>query len=297
MDTLTPQRWDLEYPVMTKTILAAATLALLASSAAYAADVYQPEPQPVYVDAPEVAVAEASGWYLRGDLGYNFNKLRGAKFFQGSNDTEANFTTASIKDSFWVGGGVGYQVNSYLRTDLTFDYMFKSDFKGSTSGTCGDGVGNPFVACSSSDVAAMRAYTLMANAYVDLGTYAYFTPYIGGGIGGSYVKWDKLRNTICDDPYSGGCYSEEHGGKGSWRFAYQLMAGASIDVTCNVKADLGYRFRHTMGGDMFGYASNGGPGYDKGFYSHSVHAGARYVFGGCETPVAYEPPPELPVYK
>lgn len=278
---------------MTKTILAAATAALLASSAAYAADVYQPEPQPAYVDAPEVAVAEASGWYLRGDLGYSFNKMRGAKYFQGGNDNEVDFTTSSIKDSFWVGGGVGYQVNSYLRTDLTFDYMFKSDFKGSTVGECS----SPLEPCTSSDIAAMKAYTLMANAYVDLGTYAYFTPYIGGGIGGSYVKWDKLRNTSCQDD-GGGCDpTVEHGGKGSWRFAYQLMAGASIDVTCNVKADVGYRFRHTLGGDMFGYASNGGPGYDKGFYSHSVHAGARYVFGGCETPVAYEPPPELPVYK
>ncbi len=282
---------------MTKTILAAATLALLASSAAYAADVYQPEPQPVYVDAPEVAVAEASGWYLRGDLGYNFNKLRGAKFFQGgSSADEASFTTSSIKDSFWVGGGVGYQVNSYLRTDLTFDYMFKSDFRGSTVGS-GAASGACVTACTSEDLSALRAYTLMANAYIDLGTYAYFTPYIGGGIGGSYIKWDKLRNTSCADDGSGCDTTVEHGGKGSWRFAYQLMAGASIDVTCNVKADLGYRFRHTMGGDMFGYASSGGPGYDKGFYSHSVHAGARYVFGGCETPVAYEPPPELPVYK
>ena len=278
---------------MTKTILAVATAALLASSAAYAADVYQPEPQPVYVDAPEVAVAEASGWYLRGDLGYSFNKLRGANYFQGSNNNQVDFATGSIKDSFWVGGGVGYQINSYLRTDLTFDYLAKADFNGSTRGTCGFSV----TPCTSADVSSMRAYTLMANAYVDLGTYAYFTPYIGGGIGGSYVKWDKLRNTSCADNGTGCDATVEHHGAGSWRFAYQLMAGASIDVTCNVKADVGYRFRHTAGGDMFGYALNGGPGYDKGFKSHSLHAGARYVFGGCETPVAYEPPVELPVYK
>jgi opacity protein-like surface antigen len=280
---------------MTKLILTAAAVAVLASSAAYAADLYQPEPQPAYVDAPEVTVAEASGWYLRGDLGYNFNKLRGANYFQGSNDTLTDFTTASIKDNFTVGAGVGYQVNSYLRTDLTFDYMFKSDFNGSTTGK-GAGGGACAVACTSSDLASMKAYTLMANAYVDLGSYAYFTPYVGAGIGGSYVKWDKLRNTSCADDGSGCDDTVEHGGKGSWRFAYQLMAGASIDVTCNVKADIGYRFRHTMGGDMFGYASNGGPGYDKGFYSHGVHAGARYVFGGCEEPVAYEPPQQI-VYK
>ncbi|ODS52480.1 MAG: hypothetical protein ABS40_18190 [Agrobacterium sp. SCN 61-19] len=278
---------------MTKTILAVATAALLASSAAYAADVYQPEPQPVYVDAPEVAVSEASGWYLRGDLGYSFNKRRGANYFQGSNGNQVDFATSSIKDSFWVGGGVGYQINSYLRTDLTFDYLTKADFNGSTRGECGFSA----TPCTSSDVSSMRAYTLMANAYVDLGTYAYFTPYIGGGIGGSYVKWDKLRNTSCADNGTGCDATVEHHGAGSWRFAYQLMAGASIDVTCNVKADVGYRFRHTAGGDMFGYALNGGPGYDKGFHSHSLHAGARYVFGGCETPVAYQPPVELPVYK
>ncbi|QRF50054.1 porin family protein [Rhizobium rosettiformans] len=278
---------------MTKTILAVATAALLASSAAYAADVYQPEPQPVYVDAPEVAVSEASGWYLRGDLGYSFNKLSGANYFQGSNNNQVDFATSSIKDSFWVGGGVGYQINSYLRTDLTFDYLTKADFNGSTRGSCGVSG-----ACTSRDITSMRAYTLMANAYVDLGTYAYFTPYIGGGIGGSYVKWDKLRNTSCADSNSSNCDATvEHHGAGSWRFAYQLMAGASIDVTCNVKADVGYRFRHTAGGDMFGYALSGGPGYDKGFHSHSLHAGARYVFGGCETPVAYQPPVELPVYK
>ncbi len=32
------------------------------------------------------------------------------------------------------------------------------------------------------------------------------------------------------------------------------MAGATIDVTCNLKADVGYRYRHVQGGDMFGYA-------------------------------------------
>lgn len=274
--------------------LAIALAGLSATTAVYAADAYQAEPQPMpQYDAPEVEVQEASGWYLRGDLGYNFQKLRGAEYFQGSNGNLVDFTTASIKDSFSVGGGVGYQHNNYLRTDLTFDYMAKSDFRGSTTGECGAGPGIP---CTSTDISAMRAYTLMANAYVDLGSYAYFTPYVGGGVGGSYVKWDNLNNTSCRDDGLGCDPSEEHGGRGSWRFAYQLMAGASIDVTCNVKADVGYRFRHTLGGDMFGFQNGGGPGYDKGFYSHGLHAGARYVFGGCAEPVAYEPPQQL-VYK
>lgn len=267
--------------------LAAATALLFSASAALSADIVQP--QPPLQDAPEVTVQEASGWYLRGDVGYSFNHMRGAKYFQGSNANQVDFDHASIKDSAVIGGGVGYQINNYLRTDLTFDTLTRSKFDGGTSGYCGT------TPCTSDDRDAMRAYSLMANAYVDLGTYGYVTPYVGAGIGGAYVKWDKLRNTICDDPSSDGCYTTEHGGKGSWRFAYSLMAGATIDVTCNLKADVGYRFRHIGGGDMFGYNENGGPGSDKGFDSHEVRVGARYMFGGCDAPPAYEPP-AAPVY-
>ncbi len=268
--------------------------ALIASTSAQAADLFQPE-QPPVVSAPEIAVSEASGWYLRGDVGYSLNRLKGAEYFQGGNSNMVNFSSAKLKDSFVVGGGVGYQVNSYLRTDLTFDYLSKADFRGSTRGTCGANV-----PCTSNDLAAMRAYSLMANAYVDLGTYGGVTPYVGAGIGGTYVKWDKLRNTACENG-TGNCYpTDEHGGKGSWRFTYALMAGASYDITCNLKADAGYRYRHIEGGNMFGYLNNGGPGYDKGINSHEFRVGARYSFNNNCSTASYEPPPMLspaPVYK
>lgn len=269
--------------------------ALTACTPAFAADLYQPAP-PV-VSAPEVVVSDANGWYLRGDVGYSFNKLRGANFFQGSNALVTDFTTASLKDSFLVGAGVGYQVNSYLRTDLTFDYLTNADFRGSTRGG-GAGFGACVGPCTSSDRTSLSAYSLLANAYVDLGTYAGFTPYVGAGIGGTYVKWDKLRNTACADDGSGCDSTVEHGGKGDWRFTYALMAGASYDLTCNLKADAGYRFRHIEGGDMFGYKANGGPGYDKGINSHEIRVGARYVFNGCSAQT-YEPPmlTPPPVYK
>jgi opacity protein-like surface antigen len=270
--------------------LASVFALLLTVNAANSADLYQPQPEPIQ-NAPEVTVQEASGWYLRGDAGYSFNHLRGAKYFQGSNANEVDFDHASIKDSGVFGVGVGYQINNYLRTDVTFDYLSKSDFSGSTSGTCSG------FTCTSDDRANMRAYSLLANAYVDLGTYGYVTPYLGAGIGGSYVKWSKLRNTICDDPTAPGCYTTEHGGEGKWRLSYALMAGASIDITCSLKADVGYRYRHIVGGDMFGYADNGGPGRDKGFDSHEARIGARYQFGGCDTPAPYEPAPEPIVYK
>lgn len=269
--------------------LAGLVAALMTATSVSAADLYQPEPVPV-IDAPEVTVTEASGWYLRGDVGYSFNKLRGADYFQGSNATVARFGSTDVDNSFLFGAGVGYQINRHLRTDLTFDYLTKSDFKGSTRGSCGVALD-----CISTDRTSMTAYNLMANAYVDLGTYGYVTPYVGAGIGGAYVKWKDLQNTSCSVSNPANCDpTQGHGGKGSWRFAYALMAGASIDVTCNVKADIGYRFRQISRGDMFGYANNGGPGRDKGLTSHEARLGARYVFGGCET-AAYEPPVEVPI--
>ncbi|WP_440982667.1 outer membrane protein [Shinella sumterensis] len=267
-------------------VLSGVAAVLLTGTSAYAADVYQPQ----VIEAPvqEAAIVETGGWYLRGDAGWSYNRLRGAHYFQGSNSLDRDFDTTKLKSGFIIGGGVGYQITDHFRTDVTLDYMFKSKFRGSTSGVCG---GFP---CTSSDESSLTALSLLANAYVDIGKYGVFTPYVGGGIGGSYVKWNKLRNTICDDPGNPGCSTTEHGGKKSWRFTYALMAGTAIDLTCNLKADVGYRFRHVTKGDMFGYVDNGGPGYDKGFYSHEARAGLRYSFSGCET-ATYIPPAEIPI--
>lgn len=265
--------------------------ALTAGSSAFAADLYQPDP-PAYIEAPEIQITESNGWYLRGDIGYAYNKSRGAEFYQGPFTAGlTDFRSTKLKGGFMGGVGVGYQINNHFRTDLTFDYMAKSNFRGSTFGSCGVAG-----SCVSTDLSSLRAYTLMANAYVDLATFGRFTPYVGAGIGGSYVKWANLRNTSCEVGDPSNCDPTfTHGGKGGWRFAYALMAGASINVTCNLKADVGYRFRQIGKGDMFGYDSvGGGPGRDKGFYSHEVRLGGRYVFGGCDT-AQYMPPAEIPI--
>lgn len=268
-------------------VLSGVVAVLLTGTSAYAADIYQPQ----VIEAPvqEAAIVETGGWYLRGDAGWSYNKLRGAHYFQGSNSLDRDFDTSKLKSGFIIGGGVGYQINDHFRTDATLDYMFKSNFRGSTSGGCGISG-----ACTSTDVASLTALSLLANAYVDIGKYGIVTPYVGGGIGGTYVKWSDLKNTSCANDGSGCDPTFTHGGKKSWRFTYALMAGAAVDLTCNLKADVGYRFRHVTKGDMFGYVANGGPGYDKGFYSHEARAGLRYSFNGCET-ATYIPPADIPV--
>ncbi|MBX8803520.1 porin family protein, partial [Ochrobactrum sp. MR28] len=82
-----------------------------------------------------------------------------------------------------LGGGVGYQVTGYFRTDLTVDYLTRAKFSGSTSGVCT--ANNAYADCVSNDTAKMSALSILANAYIDLGNFNGFTPYVGAGIGGT----------------------------------------------------------------------------------------------------------------
>jgi len=266
-----------------KTIILAAGLAVLfGAPAAGTADLYVPQPEPYVEPAP---VVQASGWYLRGDVSYDFSDIDGAHYFPGGARTD--FTSADLDDSYNLGLGVGYQINSYLRTDLTADYMFKTDFEGSTAGVCPGG--GP---CASQEESSVSLLSLLANAYVDLGTYSGITPYVGAGIGGAHIKWDDVR-----DPNT----TEFNPGAKNWRFAYALMAGASYCLTDHAKLDVGYRYSHINGGKMFEYASdsNVGPGYDRGINVHEVRGGLRYQFGGqsdcAPPPEPYVPQPE-PIY-
>jgi opacity protein-like surface antigen len=279
---------------MAKQFLAAALIAF-AGLPAYAADL----PEPPVVEAPPPPV-EFGGWYIRGDLDYHWSDFRGADYITygvcvdpcgepvglpGSN----SFSFGELDGAFSLGGGVGYQITPYLRTDLTADYWFQSDFEGSTT----DGIS------VSTDTSSYSAWLLLANAYADLGTYYGFTPYVGAGIGGAHVKWDDLHNTIDG-------VTTVHDGASNWRFAWAIMAGTAYCLTDNLKLDVGYRYTRINGGEMFGLAPDGpggaGPGFDDGFNVHEARAGLRYQFGnsGCApppVPVAYEPPAPEPVYK
>ena len=83
---------------------------------------WQIEP-PVIQHPPElIPVETASGWYLRGDIGYSFNRAPDARW------RGTNFFNESVGDTYVVGAGFGYKLNEYFRTDLTVDYHGKYSF-------------------------------------------------------------------------------------------------------------------------------------------------------------------------
>jgi opacity protein-like surface antigen len=237
-----------------------------------------PEEPPVIIDtpAPMVEIESSGGWYIRGDAGYVLNgSLEGEYSTPGG----TNLIFGDLDNSFLVGGGIGYQITKHLRTDLTADYFSSADFTGSTTGACG---ANPAVnGCVSTDISSLSALSIMANAYIDIGTYGRVTPYVGAGIGATHIKWGDLSNTACDATNPASCDpTVVHGGGKGWRATGALMAGASIDITCNLKADVGYRFRHVEGGRMFEFAGGNGPGDHGALKTHEARAGLRWAIGG-----------------
>ena len=274
---------------MKLTLHIALSLAAIVPFSARAAD-YDP---PIFVEeaAEYVPVEIGSGWYLRGDVGYVFDKNIDGVDYTFTDpvsllEESASFTSASIDTDFTWGGGFGYRFTDYFRADATVD-GFRADFNGSTASdeTCG-GLPNDDTTCRSENSSEVSAVSVMANGYVDLGTYVGFTPYVGAGAGFSYLSWDDLNDTTyCVDggvdvcvPPGATVGSTSHAGENGWRFTYALMAGVAYDISKNFKLDVGYKYRSIDGGNMFGWDSSDefGDGSHGNIDTHEVRLGLRY---------------------
>lgn len=193
-----------------------------------------------------------SGWYLRGDIAYVASSHVKGRLkeldFLGSTRFDTKATAA-------YSGGVGYQFTDNFRGDVTAGYRNMK--------------------ISDTPVEA-GIWEVMANAYYDIGNFSGVTPYIGAGIGMANVgyKFNNLGYTIFDVD-NGEFVEGVVGGHKSTRLQWALMAGAAIDVSENVKIDLGYRYSRIASGT----AGNAGPLTiaDKGLESHQLRAGLRFT--------------------
>lgn len=220
--------------------LAALTM-LTASVSAHAADYtqpYQPPPPPVIIQQPPHEEL-GNNWYLRGQIGVGMVESDKMQYEPNaaSPATDFAFDTTSLGDAVFIGGGVGYDWNNWLRFDVTGEYRSKAhiDAFGSYTTGCTGAGGSP---CIDTYTGSLKSWVFLANAYVDLGTWYCFTPFVGGGIGGAYNELVDFNDVNVSTGTGRGIGQSS----GNWSFAWALYGGVSYNISDNLKLDLSYRY-------------------------------------------------------
>lgn len=343
-------------------LLLVGTAMLSPALPASAAD-YDP---PIVVDQADeyVPVEVGSGWYLRGDVAYNFQR---------SYKDSAVSLDDTLFDNNLVGLGqigpldfmsykerevpvsgsigMGYHFNDWIRGEVNIGLLADDKYSGTahlesgyfvpggfssvnwanapvipdygclgtrtitteTTTTTLDADGNPVTSapvinssvdpdfrrdCMVSASANNRAWNGLANAYIDLGTIAGLTPYIGAGIGMLYTRTSLSASATCDDEaittvsssgntttrttrsFDCATPSGQATEFGSYReseynLLYSLAAGFSYRINNSTSVDIGYQYLDAP--NIKYYAVSGdGIRQRKGLDIHQVKVGLRY---------------------
>jgi opacity protein-like surface antigen len=143
-------------------------------------------------------VEVGTNWYIRGDLAVGFDDVPTLTYpgiatsLPGSAPVNVPAGSSNTFNTNFVGGlGVGYRYNDMLRFDATYEYRAGSGLNVTTTGiVCpyGDTSSSGYVydtsqTCNSALTMKQHNNVVLANAYLDLGNYWGFTPYVGAGAG------------------------------------------------------------------------------------------------------------------
>ena len=278
-------------------LFAGAALAA-AFTSAHAADL-GPIMQPRQM-APVQVEEMTGGWYLRGDIG------GGAQKFSEFGHTQTNsafvwpaswrIDQKDAGDAFFIGGGVGYQWNSWLRFDATAEYRAKASFNalGSYTEFCPGG------RCFDVYDGNQSAFVLMANGYVDLGTWMCLTPFIGAGAGYARHAFSGFTDVGFISDGTTGFGHAANNDFAEWKFAWALHAGVAYNVSQNFKMELAYRYLNMGSVDtaevLCGASGCGTGNGPRAFYtlrdmtSHDFKLGMRWMLQPDVQQPAYMPP-------
>ncbi len=232
-------------------ILAVAGALNLQAAAAVAADMPQELPPPPHEIAPPPLIDFNTGWYLRGDLGYNWGRIQGADSAAGFLDPADN----KLNGSFMAGFGAGIKTQ-WLRTDFTVDYLAPMKYQGT-------------ILSPNDTTAKISAVSTMFNGYLDLGTWYGITPYLGAGAGAASLTTSDYASPDAP-PFTG---DKSHS---QWNFAWAVMAGVGYVVGPNLMVDLGYRYIDF--GDVKTGADSFGAMTFKNIAANEVRIGLRWSF-------------------
>ncbi|WP_310618893.1 outer membrane protein [Flexibacterium corallicola] len=226
---------------------------------------------------PVIEPAKVSGWYLRGDVGYKIYKAPRASFGQRAFFKEEQDPTG------FNGVGLGYRFNENFRTDITLDYEWPSRFSGEAECFL------PCVGGSSVETAKLDVWTVLWNAYAELGNFNGLTPYVGAGVGGSYVRSRGVRYVNADG--NRGHYK----GAGKWNLSWALMAGAGYELSPKWTLDAGYRYLNIGDGRTKKITAGETARIEyKDLQAHEFRVGLRYSFN--ETSQNYASQPLVTTY-
>jgi opacity protein-like surface antigen len=278
-------------------ILAVAGATAFSATASLAADIFAPPPPPVK--------ESFGGWYLRGDIGMtnqSVNRLNNVLF---PGTPNLVFHDLNFESGMLFGVGVGYQFNGWLRADITGEYRGETGFHGFD--TWNDGVNARF----NNYTAKKSEWLMLANAYVDLGTWWRITPFIGAGVGMANVTIHSFR----DAGIAGGTPTMAFANSASkWNFAWAVHAGLAYQATRNLTVELAYRYVSLgdgQSGDIIAFDGTNNinnPMHFRDLTSHDVKLGVRWAFGPdydvvpaplvskggyAEPPSIYAPPPPI----
>jgi opacity protein-like surface antigen len=262
-----------------------AAIASLATGAARAADYSQPPPpQPVMIQQPQVIEVAPDNWYLRGYVGVGMNANYTLDYLPAAANVGNGFVLQhnSIADTFFIGGGVGYEFNSWLRFDATAEYRAKTR-------VYAFGTYPP----NGLDIyeGQLKSWVFLGNAYIDLGTWNCFTPFIGAGIGGARLNLADFSDVNPNGGYGFGRNPSE------WNFAWALHAGVAYNVSKNLKVELAYRYLNygsiTDTVDCHGGCNPDSFKFSK-LYSNDIMLSLRWICCDIAPPpprYVYTPPP------
>lgn len=161
-------------------------------------------------------------------MGVGLNQISPIHFQ--TNDLNGKIKLASRFPLIQVG--TGYDLTESIRTELSLDHYFLFLSDEVSTNTSGDAFKLNY---------KTKISAAMLNGYKDITNLGIFTPFIGGGIGVSFLQ-DKATG-IGTNTESGiseiiiPMYSQK-----VYRFAYKLTAGVDIDLTDNSTIELSYNY-------------------------------------------------------